>query len=127
MKSVTASTSCTVFAVITALFFTPLLVLSRTTTVAAFVTPSTVVRTQRPSHFPIYAKKRKPSRAGGGASTPTFIGADTNFEGIDLAKALGVGTLKKKARKSKRVLNQNIRDGSVVQDERGVWVPKKAN
>ncbi len=43
----------------------------------------------------------------------------------DLLSVLGDKRLKKVARKNRRKRNQNIREGKVVLNEKGEWVPRE--
>jgi len=43
----------------------------------------------------------------------------------ELLSAMGEGMLKKVARKNRRKRNQNIREGKVVLNEQGKWVPRE--
>ena len=43
----------------------------------------------------------------------------------DLISVLGSGRMKKMARKNRRTRNEKIREGKVVMNEKGEWVPGK--
>ena len=48
---------------------------------------------------------------------------DTSME--ELLSVMGEKRLKKVARKNRRARNQKIREGKVVLDEKGEWVPRE--
>mmetsp|Transcript_19643 Transcript_19643/g.41207 ORF Transcript_19643/g.41207 Transcript_19643/m.41207 type:complete len:109 (-) Transcript_19643:321-647(-) len=102
--------------------FIVLLTLAVLSSVAAF-TPNFNQQSQRvSSHLSARSrskqnKSQKPNPAAG-------VNVVDDFDGIDMIPLLGLKRLKKKARRNKRVLNQKIREGKVIQDEEGVWVPR---
>eukprot|EP00565_Helicotheca_tamesis_P001156 CAMPEP_0185723258 /NCGR_PEP_ID=MMETSP1171-20130828/158_1 /TAXON_ID=374046 /ORGANISM="Helicotheca tamensis, Strain CCMP826" /LENGTH=105 /DNA_ID=CAMNT_0028390929 /DNA_START=54 /DNA_END=371 /DNA_ORIENTATION=+ len=59
------------------------------------------------------------------SATTNELVIDENFENVELERLLGKRRLKKKMRRYKTQLNEKIRNGDVVQDDNGDWVPKE--
>mmetsp|Transcript_578 Transcript_578/g.817 ORF Transcript_578/g.817 Transcript_578/m.817 type:complete len:111 (-) Transcript_578:288-620(-) len=97
-----------------------------------FLAPTIAFLTQtasqtRPHHSVCYAKKKgrqinvpKPLPTG---PPPQDISMPEDCSMDDLLEVMGEGRLKKIGRKNRRKRNQKIREGKVVLNEKGEWVP----
>ncbi|KAL7472367.1 hypothetical protein ACHAXS_012694 [Conticribra weissflogii] len=102
--------------------FILLLTLALLSSTAAF-TPILTQQTSRQSfHLSARSRSKQDKSPRPNPAAGDFV--EDDFDGINMIQLLGLKRLKKKARKNKRVLNQKIREGKVVQDEEGVWVPR---
>mmetsp|Transcript_35315 Transcript_35315/g.59955 ORF Transcript_35315/g.59955 Transcript_35315/m.59955 type:complete len:108 (-) Transcript_35315:983-1306(-) len=95
-----------------------------------FLAPAVAFLTQSPprQRSACFAKKGRQNNVpkplpSGPPAQDISVPDDTSME--ELLAVMGEKRLKKVARKNRRVRNQKIREGKVVLNEKGEWVPRE--